>query len=547
MFIPYRAKIQLTRIPWATIAASLLCLSVYWSQARNEERVVDRAKAFCIPPVAADIERAQKDYVHDQSPCWDVLAHTYTFPNPEAHLKWHVEKIQAAGDAAAAEALITHYRDFAASSPSYTTARLWQYSGSWNPLRMLTATISHGSWDHVIGNLFFFVSFAMIVETVIGPILFVLVFLAMALGIGALENLLVVDREGGVSLGLSGVVMGMMTLAAYFAPRIKIDYFYFFFFLIGVLSLPMWSVALWYVGWNLSDYFFYRDWSGIGYSAHLAGAVMGFLLGITVFRHRRHWVEEHLIADERDPHEDQSWLSKLNAIGNVPLVMGIGFFGFLIAVVFIVKFITTFAVQILLAAPAVAAVIQIYRMKRADRPDRVRYKEAVQLLEQLRDVEAFDKLKPLAEQGYPRAQYQLGRLFAAGRGTRKDERTAAHWFRQAAQRGERHAQYALAVCYADGRGVPADLDQALEWYAKAATALPEAAMALGYHNQHTRKNDPRSREHAANWYAKAVRQYLSAGAVEDAAAAFSELVSIEPDAVRTTELRALVESRAASQ
>lgn len=540
MFIPYRAKIKLTRIPWATIAIMLVCLLVYWGQARNEARVVDYAKAFCAPPIAAEIERAQKEYVHSDSPCWRVLGHTYAHANPEKHLQEHVEWITKAGDTEAAETLVARYREFAAQAPVYRTAQLWKHSESWNPWRMLTSTLSHGSWDHVIGNLFFFFAFAMVVEMVIGPVLMVLVFLGMAFGIGALETMLIADREGDVGLGLSGVVTGMMTLAAYFAPRIKIKYFYFFFLYIGVLSIPIWAVSLWYVGWDLLDYVYNRAWSNINYAAHLLGAVMGLLLGVTVFRHKRHWAEGHLIPDERAYNEDETWLYKFNVLGSIPIVMLFGLAGFFVALTLIIEFISTFAVQILLTAPMIAAGIQIYRMQRPHRPAWERYQEAMGLVGLQRHAEAFHKLKPLAEEGYPRAQYQLGRLYANGHGTHKDPRTAAHWYAQAAEREDPHAQHALAACYIDGRGVGVDFNQALAWYTKAATKLPVAAMAMGYHNQYPRDKDPLSRERAADWYAQAVRHYLRDGAREDAAAALTALVSVEPVSARTAELTELV-------
>jgi hypothetical protein len=352
--------------------------------------------------------------------------------------------------------------------------------------------------------------------------------------------MLIADREGEVGLGLSGVVTGMMILAAYFAPRIKIKYFYFFFVYIGVLSIPVWAVSLWYVGWDLLDYVYNRAWSSTNYAAHLLGAVMGLLLGVTVFRHKRHWAEEHLIADERAYNEDETWLYKLNALGSVPIVMLFGLAGYFVALALIIEFISTFAVQILLTAPMIAAGIQIYRMKRPHRPVWERYQEAMGLVGLQRHAEAFLKLKPLADEGYPRAQYQIGRMCANGHGTSKDLRAAVHWYTQAAERADPHAQHALAACYIDGRGVGTDLNKALSWYTQAATKLPEAAMAMGYHTQYPREKDALSHARAADWYAQAVRQYLRAGAREDAAAALSALVSVEPGSMRTLELMELV-------
>jgi TPR repeat protein len=48
-----------------------------------------------------------------------------------------------------------------------------------------------------------------------------------------------------------------------------------------------------------------------------------------------------------------------------------------------------------------------------------------------------------AEQGYPPAEYDLGRMLADGRGVRKNEAEAEVWFRRAAEKGIREAQTRL--------------------------------------------------------------------------------------------------------
>ena len=51
--------------------------------------------------------------------------------------------------------------------------------------------------------------------------------------------------------------------------------------------------------------------------------------------------------------------------------------------------------------------------------------------------------QPLAEQGNPSAQYDLGVLYEKGRGVAKDEVEAATWYRKAADQGYEQAQRAL--------------------------------------------------------------------------------------------------------
>ena len=44
--------------------------------------------------------------------------------------------------------------------------------------------------------------------------------------------------------------------------------------------------------------------------------------------------------------------------------------------------------------------------------------------------EAFRQWKPLAEQGYAKAQYNLGVMYDNGQGVAQDDKTAVKWFRK---------------------------------------------------------------------------------------------------------------------
>ena len=78
------------------------------------------------------------------------------------------------------------------------------------------------------------------------------------------------------------------------------------------------------------------------------------------------------------------------------------------------------------------------------------------------------KVQKAAEQGDSKAQYNLGLMYAAGRGVPKDEPKAVEWWQKAAEQGNTEAQYCLGLMYADGLGVPKDERKAMEWWQKAA-------------------------------------------------------------------------------
>ena len=528
MFIPYRAQIKVTRIPSITILVVVVCLLVFWAQQRSWDRIEKSAAAYCTAEVAAALERPQREIIHSQFNCSTILLHIYFRSDAEKHLAWHVEKIVAAGDADAAATLVQHFRAFAAQAPPDITRRLVHQSGSWNPLQLLSSIISHGSWDHVIGNLFFFVAFAMVVETVIGPVLFLLVFLAMGLGTGALENLLTATREGGSSLGLSGVVMGFMTLAAYLAPKVKIKFFYFYFLFFGVLSWPLWSVAGWYVFWNLWDNHFWSEWSNTNYAAHLTGAATGLMLGLTLFREKRHWVTEQLVVNETTLKDDEeSWFYKFNVLAATPVVTLFVFGYGILAVIFgfylFITFITTFAVQLLIAAPVVAGAMQVYRMTRPATPQWELYQKGVAALAAHQFQEAIKLLKPLAEGGYTRAQYSLAQLYATLPGGYRDDPEAIRWLKAAAQRGHAQAQHEMGARHLHGNQMPKDLPRAIEWLEKAAAqGIGQAAQSLGhlYENMLGQNID---KEKAIEWYYRAAVAYQKAGHKDDARAIIRHL------------------------
>ena len=73
-----------------------------------------------------------------------------------------------------------------------------------------------------------------------------------------------------------------------------------------------------------------------------------------------------------------------------------------------------------------------------------------------------------AKQGYDAAQNNLGVRYANGRGVERDEAKAVEWFRRAANNGNATAQNNLGARYADGRGVERDEAKAVEWFRRAA-------------------------------------------------------------------------------
>jgi TPR repeat protein len=76
---------------------------------------------------------------------------------------------------------------------------------------------------------------------------------------------------------------------------------------------------------------------------------------------------------------------------------------------------------------------------------------------------ALQLLRPLAEQGDPRAEYYLGKLYYVGGGVTESNVEAVNWYRKAAEQGFAMAQYDLGYAYEKGVGVLREVVNAHMW------------------------------------------------------------------------------------
>jgi hypothetical protein len=121
----------------------------------------------------------------------------------------------------------------------------------------------------------------------------------------------------------------------------------------------------------------------------------------------------------------------------------------------------------------------------------------------------LEQIRALAEQGYADAQYNLGIMYADGRGVPQDDAEALRWWRLAAEQGGAEAQYNLGNMYADGRGVPQDDAEALRWWRLAAEqGGAEAQFNLGIMYADGR-GVPQDDVEAVRWYRLAAEQGLA--------------------------------------
>ena len=123
-------------------------------------------------------------------------------------------------------------------------------------------------------------------------------------------------------------------------------------------------------------------------------------------------------------------------------------------------------------------------------------------------AKAVEWYRIAAEQGYARAQHNLGIMYYNGRGVTQDYAEAVRWYRMAADQGNARAQCNLGNKYSMGQGVPQDYAEAVRWYRKAAEqgdATAQYYLALCYKNG---EGVPKDLSEARRWFQKAADQGL---------------------------------------
>lgn len=106
------------------------------------------------------------------------------------------------------------------------------------------------------------------------------------------------------------------------------------------------------------------------------------------------------------------------------------------------------------------------------------FSKGFQAYEQEDYVEAARWFRLAAEQGRPKAQFNLGVMYDDGDGVPENDIEAVKWYRLAADQGDARAQHNLGLMYHNGSGVPQNDAEAVKWWRLAA----EQGHARAQHN-----------------------------------------------------------------
>jgi membrane associated rhomboid family serine protease len=138
--------------------------------------------------------------------------------------------------------------------------------------RVFTHAFLHANWEHLIFNMISLYFFAPYVESELGILVFLIVYIGAAL-ISSLPDLIKhKDNFNYTALGASGSVSAIIFTSILLNPSSKIM------FILIPIPISAWIFGIGYLAY--SAYMSKKNVDNIGHSAHFWGAVFGFVFPI---------------------------------------------------------------------------------------------------------------------------------------------------------------------------------------------------------------------------------------------------------------------------
>ncbi|MFK5984810.1 MAG: rhomboid family intramembrane serine protease [Pseudomonadota bacterium] len=305
LILPHSTDLTFSKRPYVTYAVIILCLFIYYLQEVNDVEIYDQVTSYCesiyVGTDSLDL------LTTDEDSCVSIM---YLLHKREGHGAFDVVKKGLLEDYKAgytdsdiATILVsfhTHLNVFRQLAPNSITDAMMHFPNEINPIPMVTSALAHADWSHVIFNLIFFIAFAPAIEVLINNKLRyigLLVSLAIVTSFSYALSILITGNQPLPSMGLSGVVMGMIGMSAYLMPKARIKVFVWFIVIVKNFYIPAWILAAWYIGWDTWEMLTSDDYGGVDVVAHVSGGIAGYIFGILWFKDIKKNTKDEL-ADE---------------------------------------------------------------------------------------------------------------------------------------------------------------------------------------------------------------------------------------------------------
>ena len=148
---------------------------------------------------------------------------------------------------------------------------------------LVTSIFLHGSWMHLIGNMWFLWIFGNNIEDSMGHLRFAAFYLLTGV-LAAAAHIAIAPASTVPMVGASGAISAIMGAYVVLYPRARIDTLFFFVIFVRIVPLPAWIMLGYWIFIQLAgSAVSQQGGGGVAYAAHIGGFAAGLFL-IFVFR-----------------------------------------------------------------------------------------------------------------------------------------------------------------------------------------------------------------------------------------------------------------------
>lgn len=285
--LPYRERIKLTGSPFFTLLFSVACLLIFALQAYSERQYEKRVINYCEHELTDEVIPVFKKVVSAGlfSGCADLMIDWDI--NPEnRNLDYFAYKAQITE--LEQQVLLDELKRYNAIILNVPlTVEWWHDPLNSEVTQYITSSFLHADWEHLLFNLMFFFVFSLIIEQLLGSVVYLMFFALCCITTGiSYESNLFGAYSHLPTLGLSGVVMGLMALAACIYPREKIAVLLWFLIIATTIRVPVVLLVGFYVLSDIYGIAYLMNDSNVNYVAHLAGAITGVAFSLLFYAYR---------------------------------------------------------------------------------------------------------------------------------------------------------------------------------------------------------------------------------------------------------------------
>ena len=175
-------------------------------------------------------------------------------------------------------------------------------------MTILTSMFMHGSWMHLIGNMWFLWVFGNNIEDSMGHIRFILFYLLCGV-LASVAHILTDPSSAVPTVGASGAISGVMGAYLLLYPKVRVHTLIFLVFYIRVLLLPAWVLLVqWFVLQLISGVgTLGAEGGGVAFWAHIGGFVAGLALVKLLQRPQLVEAKRHKVQLSRDELHGLRW------------------------------------------------------------------------------------------------------------------------------------------------------------------------------------------------------------------------------------------------